>query len=110
MRGWKAINFEQFSAQCKYVTKKILGSKYAMCCDKTQSMCFCCVDCRYWRKLGRADIKVSKITANNNSRQVRKASTQITPMKSQCNRCGCVFINIDGCPNGCRAGVTSAVL
>ena len=39
--------------------------------------------------------------------QQRKACNNA--VKVQCLCCGEWFINIDGCPNGCRAGVTTAI-
>lgn len=46
-----------------------------------------------------------------------KESAHHTPQRKACNsaakvqclRCGVWFYNIDGCPNGCRAGVTTAI-
>lgn len=30
-------------------------------------------------------------------------------IKVQCIKCGERFVNIDGCPNGCRAGLTFVI-
>lgn len=73
MRGYKVISFEQFKKLCgKY--KHTLSSKCI--CDNQlnhYSGCDCCASfCFEWRKLGRADIKVSKITANKKAVRFRK--------------------------------------
>ena len=44
---------------------------------------------------------------NQHIPQHRKACNNAVGV--QCLRCGEWFINIDGCPNGCRAGVTTAI-
>lgn len=48
----------------------------------------------------------TKDPALHNAEQ-RKACNNA--VKVQCLRCGEWFVNIDGCPNGCRAGVTTAI-
>jgi hypothetical protein len=66
MRGWKPIDLDDFESICKFRSEQIQDTGYYCCGDKSQSGYFCIVtECRRWRKLGRADIKVSKITKHN---------------------------------------------
>jgi hypothetical protein len=60
---------------------------------------------RVWEKI-RADIKEARPTVRKAVQQ-RKACNNAD--KVQCLGCGEWFINIDGCPNGCLAGVTTAI-
>jgi hypothetical protein len=67
MRGWKVISFEQFSAMCN---DKDCGDYETFCLRDTPDACgwinHCSAAfCPLWRKIGRADIKVEKITAHN---------------------------------------------
>ena len=66
MRGWKAISFKQFATYCRYASLKDGNWVYTACNDPNThySRCSACI-CLPWRKLGRADIKVSKITKHN---------------------------------------------
>lgn len=67
MRGWKAISFEQFKEACEnhmWDNKK----NFDVCrrgFEASNHLQCCATLCLMWSKLGRADIKVSKITANN---------------------------------------------
>ena len=66
MRGWKAVAFDQFVRYCKYYGVKLDQCDGNRCNDPHTKFVRCSQSiCLPWRKLGRADIKVSKITANN---------------------------------------------
>lgn len=91
MRGWKPISIVQIQGICKFNTyDKAMYN--GLRCEDIGNYCFghlCAPSiCTRWRKLGSADIKVSKITANNK---------QITPC---CPECGTVLVHTeDYCPN-----------
>ena len=75
MRGWKAISFKQYSELCKF--RQAIHFEKGFCSnDGTYSGCECCATfCRQWRKLGRADIKVIKISIPNISRPNKQSDS-----------------------------------
>ena len=84
MRGWKAISFDQFKSLCMFRQPDEAPNGLDACFDDRTSFgsCSACI-CVKWRKLGRADIMVEKITVRA-KRPVQQAKHKITPKKCKC--------------------------
>lgn len=92
MRGYKVISFEQFKQLCGKYKFTLLDKQ--ICDDQMNhySGCDCCASfCFKWRKLSRADIKVSKITKHNSeSKPCRVCGSKFTKQVTvdKCESCG----------------------
>jgi hypothetical protein len=67
MRGWKPINFEQFSWNCNDRMYDKNERSRCRVLDSNLEIDCCPSFCPEWRKLGRADIKVIKVKSHNSS-------------------------------------------
>lgn len=66
MRGWKAVSFKQFSWMCSACDIGEDGIRRCYYSDYNKNGAVCANStCPRWRKIGRADIKVVKITSTN---------------------------------------------
>jgi len=103
MRGWKPINFNEFRDLCGQWKYNCRAEQRCGNENNFYTGAFCSASsCSFWRKLGRANITVSKITTHNNARQAPETPAQICPWcKSDlsyngsynfCSKCGCVPI------------------
>lgn len=67
MRGWKPIAFKTFKDVCEEYQWSSTNN-FDVCYsvfENSKGLECCASFCSKWRKLGRADIKVSKITEHN---------------------------------------------
>jgi hypothetical protein len=89
MRGWKAVNFDQFHIVCDEWKRVAVGKLICNSESNSYAGCDCCPTfCHKWRKLGRAGIRVVKVTAHNKpSAAVVKHSVCMSCGGSGCGDC-----------------------